>query len=83
MTHENIPLPESSPDVGPTLSPRAQAELGDAIDSLEEAAISLKQAVINEADAMIDDARERIRETPLVATFVVATIAYLIGRFTR
>lgn len=83
MTHENIPLPESSPDVGPTLSPRAQPELGDAIDSLEDAAISLKQAVINETDAVIDDARQRIRENPLVASLVVASVAYLIGRLTR
>ncbi len=83
MTHETPSVSNMAAAASASATTESRPELGDAIDSIEDAALTLKRAVRNETDALVDEARGIIREQPLTAIAFVGAIAYLYGRFLR
>lgn len=71
------------------LTPQADAmaapapELGDVIDSIDDAAATLKTVAQNGFDRVLEDARTLIRDQPLVAVALAAAVAYVVGRMGR
>ncbi len=72
-------IPEST-RADATASP---AELGDVVDSIEDAAVTFGRVVTNEAQDRINDVRNMIHEQPIAAVAIVGAVAYLLGRFMR
>lgn len=82
MTSNDLPLPDLTSDL-PRADASAAPELGDVLDSIEDAAATMGRVICNEADYLVDDVRGLIREQPVAAVAVVGAVAYLLGRLTR
>ena len=84
MTSSDIPVvPELAPEFVPIHANATPAELGDVVDSIEDAAATLGRVVREEAQSMVDDVRSLIREKPLAAISVVGAVAWVFGRLMR
>ena len=84
MNPSDLPIVSEISTEIPCTSPAASpAELGDVIDSIEDAAATLGRVVRGEAQSMVDDVRSLIQEQPIVAVSVVAAVAYVFGRLMR
>lgn len=58
-------------------------QLGDVLDSIEDARATLGRSVRNKAEGVLADARGKIRAQPLGAVAVVGVVAYVLGRLLR
>lgn len=58
-------------------------ELGDVVDSLDDAAATFKAIVKNEADSLLNDFRALIRDQPITSLAIAGALAYLLGRAGR
>ncbi|MEO7012688.1 MAG: hypothetical protein ABI127_00135 [Dokdonella sp.] len=84
MNSSDLPiLPEMATEIPGASAAASPAELGDVIDSIEDAAATLSRVVRGEAQSMVEDVRSLIREQPIVAVSVVGAVAYLFGRLMR
>jgi ElaB/YqjD/DUF883 family membrane-anchored ribosome-binding protein len=92
MNANDLPYPPSETDSIRAESLRMKAaaqepELGDVVDSIDDAAAKMKTVVRNvvreKTDLMFGDARSLIRDQPLAAMAIVGAVAYLVGRLGR
>lgn len=83
MISNDLPLPDLTPDFPQVNATASPAELGDVLDSIEDAAATLGRVITNEAESLVDDVRGLIRDQPVAAVAVVGAVAYLLGRLMR
>ncbi len=83
MTSSEFPSAEFDGTHPSTLAAEAAPELGDVIESIDEAANSFKSVVKNEADSLLFDFRTLIREQPIASIAIAGALAYLMGRIGR
>ena len=83
MTSSDIPASDLTPEFPRADARAAPAELGDVVDSIEDAAVTLGRVVTNEVEDIVDDVRYMIHEQPIAAVAIVGAVGYLLGRFMR
>ena len=83
MTSSECPMIDVTPESARADAMALPAELGDVVDSIEDAAVTFGRVVTNEAEELVNDVRNMIHEQPIAAVAVVGAAAYLLGRFMR
>ena len=83
MTSSDLPISDLTPDPHRVNTAASPAELGDVLDSIEDAAATLGRVITHEAESLVDDVRGLIRDQPVAAVAVVGAVAYLLGRLMR
>ncbi len=83
MSSNDLPLPDPAPELAGAHAVAPTPELGDVVDSIEDAASTLGRVVCGEAESMVNDVRSLIREKPIAAVATVGAVAYLFGRIMR
>lgn len=83
MNSSDLPLAQATADFPRAGVANSTPQLGDVIDSIEDAKATLGRIVCNEAESLLADMRDTIRAKPLAAVAVVGTVAYVFGRLLR